>query len=47
MMRTMVTVVTMMVVRFREGGRRQECNHGKQEELFHIFDDKRVKLNNL
>jgi hypothetical protein len=40
----MVTVTTMMMmVRFCEGGSRQECNHGKQEDLFHIFDDKRRK----
>jgi hypothetical protein len=43
MVRAMVTVAMMMVVRFREGGSRQECNHGKQEDLFHIFDDNRGK----
>jgi hypothetical protein len=43
MVRAMVTGVMMMVVRFCEGGSRQECNHGKQEDLFHIFDDKRGK----
>jgi hypothetical protein len=26
----MVTATMMMMVRFREGGSRQECNHGKQ-----------------
>jgi hypothetical protein len=43
MVRAMVTVAMMMVVRFCEGGSRQECNHGKQEDLFHILDDKRSK----
>jgi hypothetical protein len=40
-MRVMVTV--MMVVRFRERGSRQECNHGKQQDPLHIFDDNRSK----
>jgi hypothetical protein len=30
MVRAMVTVAMMMVVRFCEGGSRQERNHGKQ-----------------
>ena len=39
----MVMVTMMMVVRFRESGSRQKRNHGKQQGLFHIFDDKRGK----
>jgi hypothetical protein len=39
----MVMATMMMMVQFREGGSRQECNHGKKEDLFHIFDDKRPK----
>jgi hypothetical protein len=39
----MVMATMMMMVRFSEGGSRQECNHGKQQDLFHIFDDKRLK----
>jgi hypothetical protein len=39
----MVMVTMMMVVRFRESGSRQKYSHGKQQGLFHIHDDKRVK----
>jgi hypothetical protein len=43
MVRAMMTVTMMMVVRFREGGSRQERDHGKQQNLFHIFEGKRGK----
>jgi hypothetical protein len=43
MVRAMVTMAMMMVVRFREGGSRQECYQGKQQDLFHIFDNNRAK----
>ena len=36
----MVMATVMMMVGFRESGSRQECNHGKQQDLFHIFNDK-------
>jgi len=39
----MVMVTMMMVVRLRESAGRHKCNHGKQQGLFHIPDDRRVE----
>jgi hypothetical protein len=41
--RMMVPVTVVMMIRFCKSGSRQKCNYGKQQRLFHIYDDKRLE----